>query len=187
MNKVNENIMNRRSVRDYDSKPIPKDILQTIINAGNAAPSGMNTQGWRFVVVQGKAFKDKLLSLAIPRYNEWMKKAPPAFSDLRKEIDAETSDPIYYNAPVIIFVIGSGMTGDFDTPMVCQNIMLSARSFDIGTCWVYFGQLPLDDAEVRKELELQEGEKVYGPILLGYPKGDFPESPEKKEPKVKWI
>ena len=73
MNKIIETIINRRSVRDYDSKPIPKDILQTIINAGNAAPSGMNTQGWRFVVVQTKVFKDKLLSLAIPRYNEWMK------------------------------------------------------------------------------------------------------------------
>jgi len=187
MNKIIENIKNRRSVRDYDSKPIPKEILQTIIDAGNAAPSGMNVQSWRFVVVQSKAFKDKLLSLAIPRYNEWMKKAPPSFSELRKEIDEKISDPIYYNAPVIIFVIGSGMTGDFDTPMVCQNIMLAARSFGIGSCWVYFGQLPLDDAEVRNELELQEGEKVFGPILLGYPKGDFPESPEKKEPKIKWI
>jgi nitroreductase len=187
MNKVIETIMNRRSVRAYDSKPILKEILQTIIDAGNAAPSGMNAQGWRFVVVQDKAFKEKLMSIAIPRYQKWMEKVPQALTDLRKEIDASTNDPIYYNAPVIIFVIGSGMTGDFDTPMVCENMMLAARSFDIGSCWVYFGQLPLDDAEVRKELELQEGEKVYGPILLGYPKGEFPESPEKKEPKIKWI
>jgi nitroreductase len=187
MNKVIETIMNRRSVRDYDSKPILKKVIQAIIDAGNAAPSGMNVQNWRFVVVQGKAFKDKLLSLAIPRYKKWMEKAPQALSDMRKEIDAATNDPVYYNAPVIIFVIGSGMTSDFDTPMVCENIMLAARSFDIGSCWVYFGQLPLDDADIRKELELQEGEKVCGPILLGYPKGDFPESPKKQEPKIKWI
>ncbi len=187
MNQVIETIMNRRSVRDYDLKPIPKEILQAIFDAGNAAPSGMNAQGWRFVVVQGKAFKDKLLSLAMPKYKKWMEKAPQALADMRKEIDAGTSDPIYYNASVIVFVIGSGMTSDFDTPMVCENIMLAARSFDIGSCWVYFGQLPLDNAEVRKELQLQEGEKVYGPILLGYPKGDFPESPEKKEPQIKWI
>ncbi len=188
MNNIIETIMNRRSVRDYDSKPIPKDILQTMIDAGNAAPTGMNAQGWRFVVVQGKIFKDKLLSLAIPRYKKWMEKASQSLSDLREEIDsAADNDPVYYHAPVIIFVIGSGMTGDFDTPMVCQNMMLAARSFGIGSCWVYFGQLPLDDAGVRKELELQEGEKVYGPILLGYPKGDFPDSPEKKEAKIKWI
>ncbi|MBN1972513.1 MAG: nitroreductase [Sedimentisphaerales bacterium] len=187
MNKVIETIMSRRSVRFYDTKPIPKEILQTIIDAGNAAPSGMNTQGWRFVVVQGKAFKDKLLSLAMPRYKKWMEKAPQSLSDMRKEIDAAANDPVYYNAPVIIFVIGSGMTSDFDTPMVCQNMMLAARSLDIGSCWVYFGQLPLDDMEVRKELEIQPDEKVYGPILLGYPKGEFPKSPKKKEPKIKWI
>ena len=187
MNKVIETIMNRRSVRHYDSKPIPKEILEMIINAGNAAPSGMNAQGWRFVIVQDGAFREKLMSLALPRYKKMMENAPKEFLDIRKEIDASVSDPVYYNAPVIIFVIGSGMTSDFDTPMVCENIMLAARSLDIGSCWVYFGQLPLDDTQVRKELGLQEGEKVYGPILLGYPKESFPKSPEKKEPKIKWI
>jgi len=69
------------------------------------------------------------------------------------------------------------MTADYDTPMVCQNIMLAARSLDIGSCWVYFGQLPLDDQEVRSALEMKEGEKVYGPILVGYPQaGNFPAS-----------
>lgn len=187
MNKVIETIMNRRSVRFYDAKPIPEDILKTIIDSGNAAPSGMNKQSWRFVVVQGKTFKDKLMSLAIPRYRKWKEKASQEFNDTRKEIEAATNDPVYYNAPVIIFVIGSGDTSDFDTPLVCQNIMLAARSLDIGSCWVYFGQLPLDDVEIQKELEIQEGEKVYGPILLGYPKGNFPQSPQKKEPKIKWI
>ena len=187
MNKVIEIIMSRRSVRSYDSKSIPKEILETIISAGNAAPSGMNAQGWRFVAVQDKEFKDKLKSLAIPKYKKWMEQAPQALIDIRKEIDAATNDPIYYNAPVIIFIIGSGMTGDFDTPMVCENIMLAARSLDIGSCWVYFGQLPLDDTEIREELEMKEEEKVFGPILLGYPKEDFPKSPKKKEPEIKWI
>jgi nitroreductase len=187
MNEVVETIMNRRSVRDYDSKPIPEEVIRTIIDAGNAAPSGANAQGWRFVVIRDKVFKSRLLSLAMPRYKKWMERASEEFSEKRKVIDESVSDPIYYNAPVIIFVIGSGMTSDFDTPMVCENMMLAARSLDIGSCWVFFGQLPLDDMEVRKELEMQEGEKVYGPILLGYPKGEFPNSPEKKESKIKWI
>lgn len=187
MNQVIETIMNRRSVRLYDSKKIPKEILQTIINAGNAAPSGGNAQNWRFVIVEDKNFKDKLMSLAIPRYKKWMENAPEALIDVRKEIDAVCSDPIYYDAPIIVFVIGSGMTSDLDTPMVCENIMLAARSLGIGSCWVYFGQLPLDDQEVRNALDLQKDEKVYGPILLGYPKGDFPESPQKKNALIKWI
>ncbi len=187
-NRVIETIMKRRSVRLYESRPIPKDILQILINAGNMAPTGGNAQNWRFVVVTDKSFKDKLLSLGIPRYKKWMEKAPKALADMRREIDAVVSDPIYYDAPAIIFAIGSGMTGDLDTPMVCENIMLAARSLDIGSCWVYFGQLALDDQEVRDALEMQEGEKVYGPILLGYPKGgDFPASPPKKDAVIKWI
>ncbi|MCK9555938.1 nitroreductase [bacterium] len=187
MNQTIETIMKRRSVRLYDRKPIPKKTLQTLIEAGNAAPSGCNAQSWRFVVVEDKAFRDKLMSLAIPRYKKWMEKAPKELADMRKEIDAVCDNPVYYDAPAVVFVIGSGMTADLDTPMVCENIMLAARSLGIGSCWVYFGQLPLDDVEVRDALGLKKEEKVYGPILLGYPKEGFPEAPPKKPAILKWI
>lgn len=42
------------------------------------------------------------------------------------------------------------------------------------------------DADVVKALELKDDERIFGPIVLGYPK-DYPEPPEKKEPVVKWI
>ena len=71
--------------------------------------------------------------------------------------------------------------------MVCQNIMLAAYSFGIGSCWVGFGQMALEDDEVKEALEIKENERVFGPILLGYPKGGFPEAPKKKAPVVKWI
>lgn len=188
MNHVIEAIMKRRSVRLYEPKPVSREILQILINAGNMAPTGANAQNWRFVVVEDKTFKQKLMSLGIPRYRKWMEKAPKALIDMRKEIDAVSPDPIYYDAPAVIFVIGSGMTSDMDTPMVCENIMLAARSLNIGSCWVYIGQLALDDQEVRNVLELRDSEKVYGPILLGYPKGGaFPVTPLKKDPVIKWI
>lgn len=187
MNRTIETIMNRRSVRSYEPKPISKEIMRLLIDAGNAAPSGCNAQSWRFVIVENEDFKKKLLSLAIPKYEKWMENAPEALIERRKKADNACSDPIYYNAPYIVFVIGSGMTGDFDTPMVCQNIMLTAYSLGIGSCWVFFGALPTDDPEIKAALEMKEGEKVYGPILLGYPKGGFPEPPEKKDAVIKWI
>ena len=187
MNEVIDVITKRRSVRQYEPKPIPRDVLQTIIDSGNLAPSGCNAQEWRFVVVEDGEFRKKLASLALPRYKKWMEKAPEELKAMREEIDASCDDPVYYSAPVIMFIIGSGMTADFDCSMVCENVMLAARSFGIGSCWVYFGQLPIDDAEVKEALELQPEEKVYGPILLGYPKSDFPEPPEKKPPVIKWI
>lgn len=187
MNQTIEIIESRRSVRQYEQKQIPKNILLEIINAGNLAPSGCNAQEWRFVVIQDETTRKKLASLAMPRYKKWIQNASDGLKTMREDIDASSDDPVYYSAPTIVFVIGRGMTGPLDCPMVCQNIMLAARSLDIGSCWVFFGQLILDDEEARKMLELKNDEKVYGPILLGYPKKGFPESPEKKIPVIKWI
>ncbi|MFA5271559.1 MAG: nitroreductase family protein, partial [Candidatus Omnitrophota bacterium] len=112
MNQIIENIKKRRSVRDYEAKPIPKNILMEIIEAGNNAPSGGNTQGWRFVVVENEVFRKKIAALALPRYKKWMEKAPEHLKEMRKEVDAKTSDPIYYSAPAVVFVVGSGMSTD---------------------------------------------------------------------------
>ena len=188
MNQVFENIMNRRSVREYLDRPIPKETLQKIIDAGNMAPTGSNVQPWRFVVVQGKEERGKLAELCLGRYKAWIKNASAAFQEMRKERDARMADPIYYGAPVYIFVIGTpGMTQANDCPMVCENMMLAARAFEIGSCWVFFGQLALDDPYFQKLLEIKEGEKVYGPIILGYPKEGFPPAPEKKKPVIKYL
>jgi hypothetical protein len=43
-----------------------------------------------------------------------------------------------------------------------------------------------DDAEVISLLELSENEKIFGPIIFGYPK-DYPERPPKRDPQVKWV
>ncbi len=66
MNTVIETIKTRRSIRSYDSKEIPREVLNTIIEAGNEAPSAMNSQPWRFVVVQDVTAKRKLLGAAMP-------------------------------------------------------------------------------------------------------------------------
>jgi nitroreductase len=52
MNQTIETIFNRRSVRRYDAKPIPKDVLEQILKCGDAGPSGANNRAWRYVVVQ---------------------------------------------------------------------------------------------------------------------------------------
>jgi len=188
MNEVIKNILDRRSVRIYQDKPVPKEALEEIIKAGNAAPSGSNAQPWRFVAVQAKDTRQKLAELAAPRVEKWMETyANEMFKALRKRLASRNSDTVYYGAPAVVFVIGSGNMSAHDCPMVCENMMLAARSMGIGSCWVLFGQLVIDDPDVKKMLELKDDEKVYGPILFGYPKGDFPQSPPKKDPVVKWI
>jgi nitroreductase len=189
MNPVIEAILKRRSVRSYESRPIPKDILEKLIECANEAPSGMNSQPWRFIVIEDEEMKKKLLRAALPnvkKFAESAKAANPERYEMIKKRFEELKDPIYYSAPAIIFVIGSGPFADLSCPLACENMMLAAYSFGLGSCWVGFGSMVTDNAEAVRALELKEGEKIFGPILLGYPKGETPRPP-KKEAVVKWI
>ena len=100
---------------------------------------------------------------------------------MRQARDME--DGMYWGAPAVIFVIG---TAAQECAMVSENMMLAATSLGLGSCIVGFGAQVTGDAEVVKALELEKNEKIYGPIVLGYPE-ICPEPPKKKEPVVKWI
>jgi nitroreductase len=189
MNEVLNAIMKRRSVRAYEARKIPRDILGAILDAGNEAPSAMNSQPWRFVVVEDEDVKRTLLSAALPqakKITEGVKEIDPERYAMIKKRHVELADPVYYSAPTIVFVIGNGRYASHSCPLVCENMMLAAYSMGLGSCWVGFGAMVTDDPSARNLLELKDGENIFGPILLGYPKGET-HRPLKKEPKVKWL
>ena len=204
MNPVIEAINKRRSIRAYQSKPIPKNILNTIIEAGNQAPSTMGTmkgtvrfQPWRFVVVEDPTFKQQLLETVTPiwkKFMENMKEMDPTLYEnvmTLYEMLPEPKDLIYYSAPAILFVIGPKANA-VSCALACENIMLAATSLGLGSCYTGFGSMVTGKTEVVQALELAENERIYGPILLGYPK----DAPEKSfmnqhdnyvEPTINWI
>ena len=205
VNPVIEAINKRRSVRGYEPKPVPRDVINTIIEAGNQAPSTMGMmkgvlrfQPWRFVVVENPEFKQKLVQTALPIWRKIIEGTkemdPEIYENVMTLYEAmpEPKDMIYHSAPVIIFVIGP-VSNAVSCALACENIMLAAVSLGLGSCYVGFGAMVKGDADVVKALELTEGERIYGPILLGYPK----DAPEKRfmdqhesryvEPTIKWI
>lgn len=189
MNEVIQAIKKRRSVRSYDSRIIPKSLLNVIIEAANEAPSAMNSQPWRFVVVEDDIAKKKLLNAARPNAHKIMdmiKDSDPERYESIKRRYAELPDPVYYSAPAVVFVIGAGRYAAHSCPLACENMMLAAQSLGIGSCWVGFGAMVTDDTEVKKMLALKEDETIFGPILLGYATA-HPDRPPKKDPVVKWI
>ena len=203
MNSVIEAIKNRRSVRAYEPKPIPRDIINEIIEAGNHAPftSLTRSQPWRFVVVQDPAFKQKLLQTTLPFWKNatgGMKNTAPELYKMAISIYEAMDDPkdvIYYNAPVIIFVIGPA-NNPVSCALACENMMIAAQSLGLGSCYVGFGAMVKGNPEVVNALELKDDEGVFGPILLGYPKTNPSEAlataldsigPNKKDPATKWI
>lgn len=182
MNEVIQTIKKRRSVRSYDSRTVPKALLSVIIEAANEAPSAMNSQPWRFVVVEDETAKKRLLNAARPNAHkilDMIRDSDPERYEMLRKRYAELHDPIYYSAPVIVFIIGSGRYANHSCPLACENMMLAAHSLGIGSCWVGFGAMVTDDTEVRKLLELKEDETIFGPILLGMPP-HIPNAPPKR-------
>jgi nitroreductase len=204
VNPVLEAINNRRSTRAYESTSIPKDIIKSIIEAGNRAPSRGRVergkkdpvfQPWRFVVVEDPEFKQQLLQTTLPiwkRSQEQAKKLFPEWYENAQrlsEVMEEPKDMVYYSAPVILFVIGLKEYA-VSCALACQNIMVAAQSLGLGSCYVGFGALVQGNTEIVHTLELTDDERIFGPIVLGYPK-DIPEArsllSKKVAPKIKWI
>jgi nitroreductase len=216
MNHIIENMNKRHSVRLFEQKPIPKNIIKTIIEAGNLAPSSGNTreveeggkkktiidyQPWRFVVVEDPEFKQILFQTIEPirsNFYEGLKESVPEMYDkamMQIEMMDEPKDLVFYSAPVIIYVIGPA-GNSLGCAMVCENIMLAAVSFGLGSCYVGFGAMIKGNADVLKALDLKDKERIYEPIIVGYPKINPTERQvsilkelrsKKKEPTIKWI
>ena len=216
MNPVIENMRKRHSVRLFEQKTIPKNIIKIIIEAGNLAPSTGNTkvveeegqkkciidyQPWRFVVVETPEFKQKLFQTIEPirsNFYEGLKNSVPKMFEqamMLTEAMDEPKDLIFYSAPVILYVIGSAQNA-IGCAMACENIMLAAVSFGLGSCYVGFGAMVKGNPEVVNVLELKKGERIYGPIVIGYPKANPSQKQakilselrsKKKEPSIKWI
>jgi nitroreductase len=111
------------------------------------------------------------------------------------EMMDEPKDLIFYSAPVILYIIGSAQNA-IGCAMACENIMLAAVSLGLGCCYAGFGAMVTQDPDIAKTLELKDGERIYGPVILGYPKVNPSEKQakiqaelraKKKEPIIKWI
>ena len=204
MNPVIEAINTRRSIRAYDPTPIPREVINTIIEAGNQAPSQgrmvngeIRFQPWRFVVVEDPAFKQTLVQTTLPiwkKFIENMKETlPEVYEKAMTYYEAmdEPKDMVFYSAPVILFVIGPASYA-VSCALACENIMLAAHSLGLGSCYVGFGSMVKGNADVVQALELTDNEQIFGPIVLGYPK-DIPEAraldshESYVDPKIKWI
>jgi nitroreductase len=184
MNEVFESIYSRRSVRNYKPIDVPDDIIRELIKAGTYAPSAVNRQPWRFVVIKNKEM--------ITRLSERAKKLWLDVLDMA----GESSDPqvqrlanvmqrpefnIFYGAPVLILIFATPHTsshqGAFaeaenimlidDCAAAAENMMLAARSLGIGSCWIGFG-MPLDsDQEIRQELNVPDGYRRQMALVYG--------------------
>ena len=174
-------LSSRRSIRRYDNRPVPPEIITQLLEAAIWAPSAHNRQPWRFAVLTDLKLKHDLASGMGRRLQADL--AADGVPAAAIEADVKRSYQRLVGAPALIVV--SLSMADMDsypdqrrqdnewlmavqsTAMAGQNILLSAHALGLGACWMC-GPLFCPET-VKQILGLNPGWHPQGLITAGYP------------------
>ena len=154
MNETLTTLKTRRSIRRYRPEQVRPETLDTILEAGTYAPSGMGKQSAVMVVVQ----KPDTIAL---------------LSRLNAEIQGRPGTDPFYGAPTVVVVLADGENYNWmrDGALVMGNLMNAAWSLGVGSCWINRAmetfELPEGKA-LLAEWGLGENWKGVGNCILGY-------------------
>ena len=139
---VFEAIQKRQSVRSYLSDKVPIEKLMKILEAARLAPSAGNIQPWHFIIVTEQQMRDKLSK---GRYANFL-----------------------VESPIVIVGCGDVQASPnwhlVDTTIAMQNMVLTATSQGLGTCWIG----SFNEDQVKKLLDIPERFKVIALLAVGY-------------------
>lgn len=168
MNEAMHNLLTRRSVRKFTAEQVPDDLLDSILEAGLYAPTGMNTQNIYMVAVRDKETRDQL-------------------SRLNAAVMGRDGDP-FYGAPCVIVVLGdaSGYPVVENGSLVLGNLMNAAHALGLGSCWIHRARQTFEMPEGRELLRkwgLPETLVGIGNCILGYAE-EVPEAKPRKAGRI---
>ena len=164
-------IFSRKSVRSYTDQPVSDEQVETMLRAAMAAPTGMNVQPWRFVVVRDQAVKEKL---AGPR-GGMIAQAPVVFV-----ICGETTlmrKPFGQPDAEAVEVPNGNWTQDCSA--ATENLLLAAEALGLGAVWTAAHPYADRVNPIREVLGLPDNVTPLCVVPCGYPAGD-------DQPKDKW-
>ena len=175
---VIENILTRRSIRQYKPQAVNRDTMQIILNCGINAPNGQNKQSWEVRVVDNPEFIDGLTEI------------------FKKENPKAAEDPsfrnMFRNAPTVVFIAHDTKydMSQIDCGLLGENMVLSAWSMGIGSCClgspVRFMNTNKDAAPYLKKLNFSEGYELLYCIAFGYP-DEAPAAKPRSAAKIQFV
>ena len=148
-------ILTRRSIRRYENKDIPEEVLQQILEAGRQAPSAANRQPIHFVIVTDR---DLLKNLCDNLINRFVKYAPVAIvgcADIKSLL--------------------TGKWAIVDATIAMENMVIAAWTLGIGSCWIG----ACNEEKVKELLKIPDKWKFVALLTLGYP-AEQPKQRKKK-------
>ena len=134
----------RRSIRTYRPNPVPRAVIEDIVDCARLAPTAFNRQAWTFIVVQDAAVRARIPQLA--GHAEFIASAPACVA--------------VFCGPTEFWVE--------DGCAATENLLLAAHAHGLGACWVGGYQTPYAGA-VREMLGAPADQQLVALVAVGYP------------------
>ena len=197
-----EAINSRKSIRGYKPDPVPKEILEEIIDIATRSPSAMNTQPWEITVVTGKVLDDirqgnieKLTAEVTPHPDVPLETFEGEYRQRQVELAIQLFQLMgitredkekrawwqqrgfrFFDAPAAIILSVDKSVGDlmsqFDCGAFSQTLCLVALKYGLGTC--IEDQGVMFPEVVRGFARIPDSKRIAAGIAIGYPDWDFP-------------
>lgn len=186
----------RRSCRNYQARPVSREILTDLVKIGTTAPSGTNSQRWTFTVLErrdqvekfGDRIGDFFRKLNKMAANPLLRLVSRLFSNdalgiyyrryydsIKKGLERraeEGCDLLFHTAPAVILIgseEGASCPAE-DALLATQNILLGAHAMGLGSCLIGFAVSAMQhDPAIKEILAIPRQEEIYAVIALGYP------------------
>jgi len=195
-NEVEKVVYTRRSVRNFSDKPVPEPLIRRVLEAGRAAPSGGNSQPWKFIVITNKALIDEMNEAAFNVINgiyqtyiddekvknvAAMYEANPSpgswdpriiLGGIGKSVVGRVN-PVLLGAPAVILIAADtrAIGGPQMQVGICgTNMILVANSLGLKATWVGFIAYCNAVPSIMQKLGIEAPFAITSSVVLGYPK-----------------
>jgi nitroreductase/NAD-dependent dihydropyrimidine dehydrogenase PreA subunit len=184
-------VQSRRSIRAFKDKPVEKEKIADLFEAVRFAPSGMNAQPVKWLVVTHAAEIKNFANLTI----DWMRMMVEKGADhplkhyfpVLVALADEGLDPICRNSPGLVYAYSENAFGYTDSIIALTIFDLMAPSFGLGTCWAgLLHRAAVEYQPLREAVGIPEGFVLQFPMLFGYAKYKFGKIPGRKKADIIW-
>jgi nitroreductase len=174
----------RRSIRNFRKRGVPLSIIKEIIQDTCLAPTAMNGQPCKFIIIRNRDYIKKLSDESKRNLLSDLANNPEL---LLKQYESYLRDDkfnVFYNAPCLVYFIGpKGVHSlEIDCALTVAYFMCSATSRGLGTCWIGLGAY-IRDRKILSDMGVPEDCEIVSPIILGYPTS-IPPSSERHAPDI---
>lgn len=144
-------IKSRISVREFSPNGVEDEKLTYVLECARLAPSWMNKQCWRFIVIKDKEIIEEIAKTSL--INRWLKTAPVLIVACADPVDSGGKNSMDYFS--------------VDVSIALEHLILAATDAGLGTCWIG----GFNEEKVKQLLEIPKRIKVIALTPLGYPIG----------------